>query len=253
MRNYIYIYCFVLVGIVLLGSCSPQFKTEVHTVEGNSPNRYIVTQQVNQEAVGNLPEKVLLSHVPFIKQLPELRRGCEVTSLAMVLQSANIQVDKMTLASKIQKVPFRTGDKHGNPHKGFVGNIYTYKEPGYGVYHEPIYTLAQQYLGEQAVDLTGKSIEELYTTLRSGAPVLVITNSTFKPLPESKFQVWQTEQGPIRITYHEHSVVMTGFEDDIVYIHNPLWNNPHTAVSKKEFEMAWEQMGKQAISYRINE
>lgn len=250
MRKYIGIYWFLIMIVMLCGSCSVYSKEQINSVPKGEPKRYVTVQQVKQQSLQNTEEKVLLSNVPFIKQLPELRRGCEVTSLAMVLQNAGIQTDKMKLANEIQKVPFLAGNKHGNPYKGFVGNIYTYSKPGYGVYHKPIYMLAQQYLGERAVDLTGTSIETLYTALRNGSPVLVITNSTFKPLPESKFQTWETEQGPVRITYHEHSVVMTGYDKENVYIHNPLRDTPHMAVPKREFVMAWEQMGKQAISYK---
>src|SRR4051794_39043811 len=52
----------------------------------------------------------VLLDVPYIGQNPELPRGCEVTSLAMMLNYVGVSADKMTLASKIEKVPFWVSD-----------------------------------------------------------------------------------------------------------------------------------------------
>lgn len=99
--------------------------------------------QSGKQVEFNRDEKVILSNVPFIQQLPELDRGCEVTSLAMMLQYAGITVDKMKLANEIKKVDFMNDGVRGNPNEGFVGNIYTFSESGYGVYHGPLFQLAK--------------------------------------------------------------------------------------------------------------
>ncbi len=57
-------------------------------------------------------------------------RGCEVTSLAMVLQFSGVKVDKMELASKIHYVPFQSNGLKGNMHKGFIGDMATFDKPG---------------------------------------------------------------------------------------------------------------------------
>ncbi|GGJ68152.1 uncharacterized protein YvpB [Anoxybacillus voinovskiensis] len=197
----------------------------------------------------------VLLDVPLIQQLPELPRGCEVTSLAMLLQDAGVQVDKTTLAKQIKKdpTPFqrRNGKVYfGNPHNGFVGDMYSLTTPGLGVYHEPIEELAKQYLPNRIVNLTGSDFSELQKYLSQGAPVLVITNSTFRALPESAFREWDTPNGPIKITYYEHSVVITGYDQDYIYFNDPLSDQKNKKAPKDDFLAAWVQMGKQAITYQ---
>lgn len=190
-------------------------------------------------------------NVPHIRQMPELPRGCEVTSLAMLLQYAGVSVDKMTLANEITTIPFRDSNGlNGNPNDGFVGDIYSFDNPGYGVYHAPIAALAETYLPGRIIDLTGESIESVYNMIENSSPVWVITNSRFSQLPESEFTTWQTASGEIQITYREHSVLVVGYDENNVYLNDPLADQPYTAVPRDSFEESWIQMGKQAISYQ---
>ncbi|MEW9182780.1 C39 family peptidase [Bacillus mycoides] len=200
----------------------------------------------------NNDEKVMLSNVPLIQQLPELDRGCEVTSLAMMLQYAGVSVDKMKLANEIKKVNFMEDGVRGNPNEGFVGNIYTFSESGYGVYHGPLFRLAKKYLPNKAVDLTGKSIEEIYKSVKAGHPVVMITNATYAPLDEDEFTTWETNSGDVSITYNEHCVVLVGYDKESVYIRDPLDDSLDVKVPRGKFEQAWVQMGSQAISYVNN-
>ncbi|MDZ4486281.1 C39 family peptidase [Bacillus cereus] len=206
-------------------------------------------QRGKETEFSNNDEKVILSNVPLIQQLPELDRGCEVTSLAMMLQYAGVSVDKMTLANEIKKVDFIDDGVRGNPNEGFVGNIYTFSESGYGVYHGPLFQLAEKYLPNKAVDLTGKNIEEIYKSVKAGQPVVMITNATFVPLDEDEFTTWETNSGDVSITYNEHCVVLIGYDQESVYIRDPLEDSLDVKVPRETFEQAWVQMGSQAISY----
>jgi uncharacterized protein YvpB len=191
--------------------------------------------------------KVLLK-APMILQNPELPRGCEVTSLAMLLQYKGVNVDKMTLANKIQKVPYQQNGYMGNPNVGFVGNMFTTSQNGYGVYHGPIFHLAQQYL-PSAVDLTGQSFTSVIDKLNQNKPVWVITNDTYAPLANSSFKTWKTTSGYVKITWYEHSVLVTGYDQSYIYFNDPLTNMQNKKANKSNFIVAWQQMGNQAISY----
>lgn len=200
-----------------------------------------------------IKEKVLLD-APVIKQFPELPRGCEVTSLAMLLQYKGIQTDKMDLAAKIYKdsTPLKKENGiiyWGSPNDGYIGDMYSYSNPGYGVYHEPIRNLAEQFLPGQIVDLTGRDFTELKTYLSQDIPIWVITNTTYKVLPESSFETWQTPDGEVKITYKEHSVLITGYDEKNIYFNDPISGEKNKAALTEDFISAWKQMGSQAITY----
>lgn len=196
--------------------------------------------------------KVLIN-APLIQQLPELPRGCEVTSLAMMLQYAGVPVGKMDLAAQVKKVPYKHSVNgvvlSGNPHKGFVGDIYG-KQAGYGVYVEPIKELAEKYLPNRIVDLTGKSFNAVLGELDDSRPVWVIINAKYKKLPASEFQTWETTNGKIRITFRLHSVLITGYDDQFIYVNDPLSRQTNKRVPINNFKEAWIQMGSQAITFK---
>ncbi|GKU84809.1 C39 family peptidase [Niallia sp. NCCP-28] len=191
---------------------------------------------------------------PIVSQLPELPRGCEVTSLAMLLQYAGIDADKMTLAKEVTKdtTPYQKKNGkiyYGNPNDGFIGDMYSLKGPGLGVYHKPIAKLANKYLPDRVVDLTGSDFEDLKTVLSDDRPVWIITTSTFRKLSDDNFRTWVTPSGTIKITYSEHSVLVTGYDKDYVYFNDPLTNEKNKKAPIQDFIDAWVQMGSQAITY----
>lgn len=190
--------------------------------------------------------------VPIIGQYPQLPRGCEVTSLAMLLNYAGIDVDKMELATKIRKdaTPYKKNKQQiyfGNPNQGFVGDMYDLSNPGYGVYHEPIADLAKTYLKDSVHDFSGSSFDQILYYISQGQPVWVITNATFEKLAPNAFQEWKTPQGPVSITMREHSVLVTGYDQEYIYFNDPL-DAKKRKVSITSFKEAWIQMGRQAIT-----
>jgi uncharacterized protein YvpB len=200
--------------------------------------------------IEKMPEKAR-NTVPLITQMPELPRGCEVTSLAMLLASQGKDVDKLELSQKIKKddTPYQRINGlvyFGDPNAGFVGSMKSLASSGYGVYHEPIFSLLSEYMPEDALDLTGCDFDDVFYFLKSGKPVWVITNAWYKELPESQFEEWMTPNGRIEITYREHSVLVTGYDSDWIYFNDPL--GVAEKASKASFIKAWEQMGKQAVT-----
>ncbi|MMZ59023.1 hypothetical protein D1872_210340 [compost metagenome] len=204
-----------------------------------------------------LPLRTNLVDVPLISQMPLLPRGCEVTSLAMLLQYSGVDVGKMKLASEVKRDPTPYQEKDGviyfgNPYNGFVGDMYTFTNPGLGVYHGPIKDLAEKYLPGQVIDMTGSEFQDILFSLNRGVPVWVIANTHFSRLPDSLFRTWETPTGPVRITYKEHSVLLTGYDENYIYFNDPLANIKNRKMPIQAFNQAWDQMGKQAITYVVN-
>ncbi|MGG3573378.1 C39 family peptidase [Bacillus gobiensis] len=184
-------------------------------------------------------------NVPLINQLdnPRLYNGCEITSLAMLLQYNGFDVTKNELADKVKKVPlnYENGLK-GDPNEGFVGNMED--GPGLGVYHEPVYELARSYAGNRVTDLSGRDLNEMYKELSKGNPVWVITTADFTQVDD--IEQWETPNGKVEITYSVHSVVVTGYNEKSVFVNDP-YGYKNRKVDRAPFEKSLNQLGKQMM------
>jgi uncharacterized protein YvpB len=213
-------------------------KTELMTDEPPMP------KPKHMPEPSSIPNEIILD-VPLLLQMdaPRLYNGCEVTSLAMLLQFDGLSVTKNELATKITRVPLNYQDgKKGNPNVGFVGNMED--GPGLGVYHDPIFKLVHSYVNDRAEDLTKQPFSVVIEKLAAGSPVWVIITSSFAPTSEIK--TWNTPQGPVEVTFKMHSVVITGYDQESIYINDP-YGGKNKKVNKENFIKAWEQMGSQAI------
>lgn len=201
-------------------------------------------QSINEKNIAITSDNNLID-VPLLNQMdpPRLKAGCEVTSLAMLLNFKGVMVSKNDLAQQIARVPFKYSNGYfGNPNSGFVGNMED--GPGLGVYHGPIFDLANKYVNGKVEDLTSQPFDLILQKVASGNPIWVINTKTFAPI--SDLQTWQTSQGAVDITYNMHSVVITGFDTENIYINNP-YGFKNQKVNRENFIKAWDQMGKQAI------
>lgn len=195
----------------------------------------------------------IVIEVPIIAQKPELDNGCEVTSLAMLLDYAGVNVSKMTLAEEIKKdetLPIYDEEgkilEWGNPSKGFVGDI-TGENIGFGVYTEPMMKLMNEYLPGRAIDLSHEPFERLLRSIDERKPVIVWVTSEFK-VPEEYIE-WESEGQTIRVTFDEHAVLLVGYDEQFCYVNNPYNSEKNQKVEREVFIEVWESMGSMAISY----
>lgn len=189
---------------------------------------------------------------PLILQYPELPRGCELTSLTMLFQYYGIDKSKTELLPELKRdttpIAWKPGGGiafWGHPNDGFVGDI-TLNSNGFGIYHEALFELLEQYI-PSGIDLTGKDFSEVEAQVSQGIPVVVWTTTDNK-VPDTWVE-WDSPSGLVKTTYKEHAVLLVGYDEENVYINDPLRNQPNFAVPKTQFIESWEAMGKQALSY----
>lgn len=212
------------------------------------------TEQEELQEEKPLPAQAMLD-APHVLQYPELPRGCEITSLTMLLQYKGLDVDKLDLLENMPRdpTPIRW-DKDGiaywgNPHTGFVGDI-TLNSSGFGMYHSSLYVLLKQYV-PSGVDLTGKPFEDLLAYVAGGTPVVVWT--TVHHDEPTSWISWESPIGPVKTTVQEHAALLVGYDEEHVYLNDPLKKQKNHKVEKEAFLRSWNSLGKQALSYTTDE
>ncbi len=193
-------------------------------------------------------------NVNLIRQNPELRYGCEVTSLAMILNYAGVKTTKMDLYQSIQKdsdpiVRSRNGDilKWGNPADGFVGDM-TGRKAGYAVFDKPMIALINQKLPGRAVNLTNQPFDKVLEHVSEGYPVVVWTTGDYR-LPD-RWEGWYHGNQFIKTPLDLHAVVLVGYDHKYVYLNDPLSGKKQVRVEKEQFIASWKALQNRAVSYK---
>lgn len=220
--------------------------------EKNSDKKIEANPDKKYQEVKVKNKKIL--DVPLIKQNPELKYGCEITSLTMVLQYAGFKVDKMQLAKEMPKdydrlVKSNSGNilKWGDPNDGFVGDV-TGKNAGYAIYDKPLEKIMRKFLAGRTINLTGKPFDQLLKQVENGKPVIVWTTGDYR-LPD-RWESWQHGNEQIKTPLDLHAVVLVGYDDNNIYINDPLSGKKTYKVNKNIFIQSWRALKMRALSYR---
>ncbi|WP_164985007.1 C39 family peptidase [Ammoniphilus sp. CFH 90114] len=233
---------------------SPIIKIQAQTVDQQSVPSQPISQVTSVNVMDTFAQRAdsVLLDAPVVRQMPELYNGCEVTSLAMLLAASGRPVDKMELAQKVKKdpTPFKGTSlqkiqEWGDPNQGFVGDI-TGKKKGYGVYNGPLFELLKEYVSVGAVNLTGKDFASLEWVLSQGNPVVVWTTVSYQPT--ERWVSWKKDDQAIKATFQLHAVLLVGYDENYVYINDPLPGSKAAKVPKSSFIESWKQLGSQAVT-----
>ncbi|MGN1303948.1 MAG: C39 family peptidase [Oscillospiraceae bacterium] len=194
------------------------------------------------------PQKKNLS-VKKILQNPELPTGCEITSLAMLLNYIGFKADKLLLADKyLEKGKYRAAD----PNKVFVGDPKS--TFAYGCYSNVIVNAAEKFLEEKdkknawkVRNITGCNANSLYFAVGSGNPVIVWATMDMKaPRKGAEWTIPETKEKYVW-TAGEHCMILTGYDKKakLVYVNDPL--KGAVTYNQKDFEKRFVQMGRNAV------
>ena len=171
----------------------------------------------------DLEEERVSLDVKFINQNPTLPNGCEITSLATLLNFYGFDISKEDLARSYLKTA-AVGE--ANFFKEFVGD--PFKTDSFGCYAPVIVEAANDYLEAagsplRATDLTGSDFKDLLLRVREGSPVIVwgAANINTEPaftiewIVDGEYLIWKTNL---------HCMVLSGYDTrkNKVIVSDPL-------------------------------
>ncbi|MGN0609148.1 MAG: C39 family peptidase [Oscillospiraceae bacterium] len=185
----------------------------------------------------------------MILQNPELPTGCEITSLAMLLNYIGFNADKEILADNyLEKGKYRASD----PYKVFVGDPRS--TFAYGCFSDVIAKAAEKYLAKydkksewQVKNMTGCSPENLYAAVDKGHPVIVWATINMKEPKKGAEWVIPETGNKYTWTAGEHCLLLVGYDKikKTVYLNDPL--KGITEYKQSDFEKRFTQMGQHAV------
>jgi uncharacterized protein YvpB len=255
----------IVIGLILCTSCSNEEQESSTTIAAqlSLPEAELETivpvidetnaNTIDETSQTSAPVKEYLIDVPAMSQYPEYFNGCEITSLAMLTNYLKLPFDRQELIkilasdeTPLQNAQDGSIEVWGDPDVGFVGDI-TGKEMGYGVYHKPISDLLAYISNGNAVDLTGNDFSEIERQITLDHPVIIWTTSNFAPVDD--WVEWKTLDGDtIHATFDEHAVLLVGFDEEYVYVNNPINGKKAEKTAKQPFIESWMQLDKQAVT-----
>ena len=191
--------------------------------------------------------------VPELLQMPQLPNGCEVTSLAALLQYRGFAVNKLDLAyGYVPREDFtesRYGDVGPDPEYAYAGDPAT--NTGFYCFAAPLAQGANHYLHEMgssmhAFNVTGVTDQGLELYIRGGDPVVVWVTMDLSEPTTHNFAWIIGNTGRLHTPYSNlHCVVLMGWGRDTCTLKDPLQGI--RTVDLQTFLTCFEQMGRRAL------
>lgn len=201
-----------------------------------------------------------ISNVPFLDQnVLGYPTGCEAVSATMVAQfygydvlSEDVINNTPTDERGIWKDYVVKEDKQeeviygGNPFEVFVGHpSKDYNEGSYGCYAQPIIE-SLKILNIKCKNISGCSYDELLNYIKEGIPVVVWGTYNGRDIIFKEEWTFPDNSGSYVNLKGEHCMVLIGYDDDKVYLNDPIAGK-NSIQSKEQFFKNWDILYRQAI------
>lgn len=210
---------------------------------------------VSSEAVTAEPSPGIDYPVTLIYQNPKLPNGCEITSLAILLDWAGFPIDKVELSDNyLPKQGFYRSDGvlHGaDPNRAYAGDPAS-SSSGWYCFEGPILEAGNTYLSDQnsslrTVALSGLTQEELERCMDAGIPLAVWVTLDYSAPRTRESARWLLPDGTEYVPYRNlHCVVLAGWNGGKYLIANPI--NGWQTVSPGTFWSCFDAMGRRAVA-----
>ena len=194
--------------------------------------------------------------VSELLQLPQLRNGCEATSLAALLNYYGVAADKMELAYEYIPREDFIDSPYGrigpDPARAYPGDPAT--ESGFYCFAAPLVQGANRYLREKgvsmyAVNIPGVTEEGLRQYIRGGDPVAVwVTLDLSEPYTGGFAWIIENTGQAYTPYLNLHCVVLMGWGRDTCTLMDPLQGV--CTVDRQAFLASFEQLGRRALVVR---
>ena len=228
------------------GDCSLTESSKAYSGEGDIAKTEAVTLPPQKQRAYEKTKTI-----KNICQLPELPTGCEVTALAVLLQSLGYDADPVALARHylpMQEFYISDGLRFGaDPDKAFAGSPFT--ADSYGAYSGAIEATANAYLTDKGSPLRARAYQscdfELFSDMvKAGKPVLIWVTIDLKESTVS--DSWFTLEGEqVCWRSNEHCMVLVTIDEQngTVLCADPLKNTEELC----EYELSLFTEGAQGL------
>ena len=157
------------------------------------------------------------------------------------VEDVEVKEDNKEIEKVVEEVLYGS-----NPFEVFVGHpAKDYDEGSYGCYAPPIITALNR-LNIKCSDISGCSQEELLNYISQGIPIVVWGTYNGRDIVYLDEWTYPDNSGSYVNLKGEHCMVLIGYDDDKVYLNDPIAGKKVTQ-TKEQFFKNWDILYRQAI------